>query len=142
MAAGSASKTIGSIFMNAAADEEIGIRVTSGNLAYTNGQGTSWFGSGIMDKPIGDFHPTEWRAVLSRGEHIRNVLGTPYFANVRIDIHTTRIIPEPAEYTLVVGLFALAFVILKNAYERRNGRNLANPNPKTSPSLSEHRLNN
>ena len=48
--------TIGKIFMNDAEDDEIGIRGTSGNnLAYTNGQRSRWFGSDILNKPIGDF---------------------------------------------------------------------------------------
>ena len=62
MTAGSANKTIGSIFMNRglrsdlSTGDEIGIRGTSGgNLVYTNGQTFRWIGSGILAKPIGDF---------------------------------------------------------------------------------------
>ena len=113
MTAGSATKTIGSIFMNrglrsdSSTADEMGIRGTSGgNLAYTNGQTFRWFGSGILDKkPIGDFtiHPNT--------PEIYNLLNDPFFGN---DVHLRiyrGVIPEPEEYALVFGLFALAFVI-------------------------------
>ena len=58
MTAGSASKTIGSIFMNDASNgDEIGVRGTSGaNLAYNTNGTFRWFGAGIMSKPIRDFY--------------------------------------------------------------------------------------
>ena len=53
---GGTDKNIGWIFMNDAAQDEIGIRGTPpNNLAFTNGQTTRWFGTGILNKPIGDF---------------------------------------------------------------------------------------
>ena len=140
------------MFMNDGTADEFGIRHTGGsNLWYTNGQSSLWFGSGIIDKPIGDFFdgnvwdtssiPLQERSYVATSQRL-----SPYFAGRSrggVSIYFNRgVIPEPAEYALVFGLFALAFVILKNAYERRNGRDLANSNPKTSPSLSEHRLNN
>ena len=110
----STTKTIGSIFMNDDADDQIGIRGTSGaNLAYTNGQGIKWFGSGILNKPISDFrthrmHGTDFGmgAVLS-----------PYFGETQISTHNY-IIPEPAEYALVFGLLALAFVMVRRRFLR------------------------
>ncbi len=118
--------------------DEMGIRGTPpNNLVFTNGQTSRLFGAGILNKPIGDFLTSD-----NDSRHFDSRQGAPYFGNIfGVFIHS-RAIPEPEEYALVFGLFALAFVILKNAYERRNGRDLANPNPKTSPSLSEHRLNN
>ena len=128
--------------------DEFGIRVTPPNLVYSTNDASRWFGSGIMDKPIGDFFHNDWGIPLQERSYVaRSQNLSPYFARRNfgsdVSIYFYRgVIPEPAEYALVFGLFALAFVILKNAYERRNGRDLANSNPKTSPSLSEHRLNN
>ena len=123
MTAGSATKTIGGIFMNAAAQDEIGIRGTAGggNLVYTNGQSTSWFGTGIMDKPIDDFlgglpdHDDASFGKISAA--------APYFVarggqGVPIKFHR-RVIPEPAEYALVFGLFALAFMIVRRRFQKR-----------------------
>lgn len=52
---GSASRPISSLFMNDANDDEMGIRVTPPNLVYFANDASRWFGSGILDKPIGDF---------------------------------------------------------------------------------------
>ena len=125
MTAGSASKTIGSIFMNDAAQDEIGIRGTvGGNLAYTNGQTIRWFGSGILDKPISDFKPVGTGARYG----FLNDLGAPYFAqrnnqgsfSISVNSH---IIPEPEGYALVFGLFALAFVIVRRRFQKKELRN-------------------
>ena len=68
MTFGNATKTIGGVFMNVGPNlllghrsDEIGIRGTSGaNLLYnTNGATFAWFGAGIMDKPISDFHSSQ-----------------------------------------------------------------------------------
>ena len=107
--------------MNDAADDEIGIRGTAGggNLAYTNGQETLWYGSGILNKPIGDFF-------LSNGINERTVFSStvaPYFVineNNTIGLRFHRhIIPEPAEYALVFGIFALVFVIFHRHFQRK-----------------------
>ena len=117
--AGNASKTIGGIFMNDADGDEIGIRGTSGaNLSYTNGQSFRWFGTGILDKPISDFDLTY--PVQSWGSDTQN---SPYFAanensSVRIRIHSS-VIPEPEEYALVFGLFALAFVFFAPSIQKK-----------------------
>lgn len=44
----------------------------------------------------------------------------PYFSNqsVRISING-QIIPEPAEYALVFGIFALAFVIFRRRFQKK-----------------------
>ena len=118
---GGTSSTIGNIFMNDAAVDEIGIRVTPPNLVYTNGQTFSFFGSGIMDKPIGDFFTGN---SSSRGW--LNSLGAPYFASRNGGsfsiIVSSRVIPEPSSIAFVAGLILLFIVVLKNAYEKRNGK--------------------
>ena len=91
----------------------LGPRVGGGsNLTYgTNRPAVNWVGAGILEKPIGDF--------LSRDPYIRNkaqVVG--YFGDnalgnrLRIRVHSATV-PEPEEYALVFGLFALAFVIFR-----------------------------
>ena len=57
MTFGNATKRIGGIFMNDAAQDEIGIRGTAGggNLLYNTNGTFRWFGSGILNKPISDF---------------------------------------------------------------------------------------
>ena len=128
MNAGSATKTIGSIFMNSATQDETGIRGTAGgNLAYTTNNVFRWFGSGIIDKPIGDFR----RAVRPGGLEVtrtlyseNNVSIRPYFlsgGSITIRRHPY-IIPEPAEYALVFGLFALGFVIFMKYKVQQDGK--------------------
>lgn len=121
MTAGSSTKTIGGIFVNdAGADDEVGIRGTTGggNLVYTTNDTFRWFGSGILNKPIGDFS-----SISSHDQVEPGFANRPFFIStgndVRIHINH-QVIPEPAEYALVFGLFALAFVIVRSAYLKRN----------------------
>ena len=101
--------------MNDDTVDEIGIRNTPSNLVFTNGQTSRWIGSGILNKPIGDFFPT-----LSHQAKYHNGQTGPYFANsIRMGIHS-RAIPEPEGYMLIAGFIALFIVVLKNAYEKRN----------------------
>ncbi len=98
------NRTINRMFMNdVTAADNIGIRVSSTfNYGSYSGQASSWVGSGLLEKPIGDFF-------------IKNVGAwatlEPNFARdgVTLRIHSG-IIPEPEEYALVFGLFALGFV--------------------------------
>lgn len=121
--------------MNAVAVDEIGIRGTSGNnLAYTNGQSSFWFGSGIIDKPIDDFLSAPNRLwlnnlVYSLGYNVWDDYGggllTPYFStsdNI-IRVHSSYIILEPAEYALVFGLFALGFFFFRHRFQKKELRN-------------------
>ena len=116
---GSTSRPIGSLFMNDGNIDEIGIRITPPNLVYSSNSVSRWIGSGIVDKPIGDFENGRWR---------RGFFGTPpyapYFAggSVGINIHSS-VIPEPAEYALVFGIFALAFVIVRRRFQKKGLRN-------------------
>ena len=102
-------------------DDEIEIRgKPPNNLAYTNGQTIRWFGSGILNKPISNFTAGTY-SVLGWG----HVLGAPYFAERRawtlqISVHT-HVIPEPAEYALVFGLFALGFFVFRRRFQKKGG---------------------
>ena len=130
MTFGNATKTIGGIFMNDVADDEIGVRGTAGggNLLYNTNGLFRWFGSGVMDKPIGDF----WSdgLGLSPGFPFRSVYNpenAPYFAGsggttVRIHFYN-RVIPEPEEYALVFGLFALGFVFFCHFRKKPSTKN-------------------
>ncbi len=103
----------------------LGVRVGGGsNLTYgTNRPTVNWVGAGLINKPIGDFR--------SRDPYIRNkanIIG--YFGDntlgggLRIRVHSATV-PEPEEYALVFGLFALAFVIFRrccpNFFCRKSG---------------------
>ncbi len=127
---GSTSRPIGNIFMNDADYDEIGIRITPPNLVYTNGQRTRWFGSGILNKPIGDFLSSSDRLVLdnpifSSGYAVwrddGDGLPIPYFhtSDSIIQVHS-RAIPEPEAYMMIAGFAALLYVVIRNAYDKRN----------------------
>ena len=111
--------------MNDSAVDEIGIRgFGGGNLVYTNGQLFSWFGSGIMDKPIGDFTPSPYGDSSLGFSSIQTTADRPYFALTGAHINiNSRIIPEPEQYALVFGLLALAFVIVRRRFQKKELRN-------------------
>ena len=109
---GSGSRTIASMFMNDVnLADNIGIRVSS-SLSYgTSSQASSWTGSGLLPKPIGDFFI----------KNVNNWAGlNPNFAGsgVTLRIHSA-VIPEPEEYALVFGLFALAFVFFHRHRQKK-----------------------
>ncbi len=109
--------------MNDANFDEIGIRITPPNLVFYNGQSSRWFGSGILNKPIGDFFDSDDRdnlfRAVSSGDQTSQI---PYFTRwINTEIHS-RVIPEPSSMALVAGLIVLLIVVLKNAYEKRNGK--------------------
>ncbi len=114
------NRTINRMFMNDVnTADEIGIRVNSNfNYGLLNGQASSWTGSGLLiNKPIGDFF-------------IKNVgifVGlNPNFAGsgVTLRIHS-QVIPEPEEYALVFGLFALGFVFFHRHRQKKQRRQAA-----------------
>ena len=104
------------MYDEAAGNSWLGPRVGGGsNLTYgTNRPAVNWTGAGLINKPIGDFR--------SRDPYIRNkanIIG--YFAantlgeGLRIRVHSATV-PEPEEYALVFGLFALGFVIFRRRF--------------------------
>ena len=97
--------------MNAgSADDEMGIRNTPPNLVYANMDRPYWYGSGILNKPISDFYQSSFFDSFNF-----TAKQSPYFAGqgVRVSIHS-RVIPEPAEYALVFGLFAIGFIFFRH----------------------------
>ena len=109
-------------FNNQNVADMIGIRVSSGfNYGSYSGQPSSWTGAGLLiNKPIGDFF-------------IKNVgvwpTLNPNFAGsgVTLRIHSA-VIPEPEEYALVFGLFALGFVFFHRHRQKKRRQALASPN--------------
>ncbi len=100
------SRTIASLWLDEdpGDEDDMGIRVSGSNFSYSSSVSSSWTGSGILNKPIGDFFT---------GTFNNNQPLAPRFAStsgqVRIVVNN-QIIPEPEEYALIFGLFALGFV--------------------------------
>ncbi len=106
------NRTINRMFMNDQnVADNIGIRVSSGfNYGSYSGQASSWTGSGLLiNKPVSDFV----------SGNVNHFAGTdPNFASgVTLRFHSA-VIPEPEEYALVFGLFALGFVILRRHFQK------------------------
>ena len=114
------NRTINRMFFNnQPAADQIGIRVSSSfNYGSYSGQASSWTGSGLLiNKPIGDFFI----------KNVGNWAGlNPNFAGsgVTLRIHSA-IIPEPEEYALVFGLFALGFVFFHRHRQKKQRRQAA-----------------
>ena len=114
----SGSRTISHLFLDAdnPGTDDLGIRVSGSNLNYSSGNSSAWVGSGLINKPIGDFLTGEFW----------NQNTTPLFAassggSVRIRVNS-QIIPEPKEYALVFGLFALGFVLFHRHWQKKKRR--------------------
>ena len=107
------NRTINRMFMNNQnVADNIGIRVNSNhNYGSYTGQASSWTGSGLLiNKPISDFvtgNVNNWAGL------------NPNFASgVTLRFHSA-VIPEPEEYALVFGLFALGFVFFHRRWQRK-----------------------
>ncbi len=123
----SGSRTIASFYLDedppAGDEDDMGIRVSGSTLSYSAGQSSAWVGSGIINKPIGDFFAGTFNNAVVRD------LGTPSFAaqsngSVRVIVNS-QIIPEPEEYALVFGLFALGFVIVRRHFQKKRQQSAA-----------------
>ena len=93
------------------------IRVNGSNLGYSSGDAISWNGQGTLPYAITNF------TVNNPGEYY---YGLPFFAasgtvgmpssggfRVMVSSAPSALVPEPQEYALVFGLFALGFVIVR-----------------------------
>ena len=103
--------------------DELGIRVSGSSFRYDAGGTSAWSGAGILAKPFSDFY-----SGAADGTFSFNNLGTgqtgPRFAtgsagSVVVRFHRGTVIPEPEEYALVFGLFALGFVIVRRYWRER-----------------------
>ena len=106
---GSGNRTISHLFLDDdSIADDMGIRVSGSALSYSSGASSSWAGSGLVNKPISDFHA----GTFNHGGGVTPL--HPYFAansagSIQITINSA-VIPEPEEYTLIFALFALGFV--------------------------------
>ena len=119
----SINRTISHLFMddNNTVEDTIGIRVSGSALSYSTGNSSAWVGSGIINKPIGDFFAG--RTFNNDGS------SNPWFAaasngSVRVIVNN-QIIPEPEEYALIFGLFALGFVFFHRRHRQKKQRRQA-----------------
>ena len=112
---GSGSRTISHLWLDddTPSGDDMGIRVSGSNLSYSSGNSSAWVGAGIINKPIGDFFT---------GSTYNNSLGPTFAANsagsVRVVVNSA-VIPEPEEYALVFGLFALGFVFFRRHFQQK-----------------------
>ena len=102
---GSGSRTISHLFMDedSGQEDDLGIRVSGSSLSYSTGNSSAWVGSGIINKPIGDFFAGTFNRNFG-GRFAANSEGS-----IRLVVNS-QVIPEPEEYALVFALFALGFV--------------------------------
>ena len=107
----------------------MGIRVTASSISYSTNDAVSWSGQGILSQSITNF------AVNTAGEYYYNyifgpyfpaagALGAPSFSGFRVMVSSTlaALIPEPEEYAIVFGLFALGFIFFHRHITRKNGK--------------------
>ena len=128
------SRTINNMFFRDVPNtgwDDIGPRVSS-TLNYRDNVNTrralTWMGAGIMtNKPISHFNiTTPGNFIGTRGHSAQGQLGG--FPGVddtlRIRIYGSPI-PEPEEYALVFGLFALGFVLVRRHFQKKQQRQQA-----------------
>ena len=115
---GSGSRTISHLFFDDdSIADDMGIRVSGSALSYSSGASSAWRGSGLVNKPIGDF----FTGTFNHGGGV-TPLHPNFAANsagaIQITIHSA-IIPEPEQYALVFGLFALGFVFFHRHRQKK-----------------------
>ena len=94
--------------------DEMGIRVSGSALSYSAGQSSAWIGAGLINKPIGDF----FTGIYALDSNSRPDFAANNGNSLRVVINS-QIIPEPQEYALVFGLFALGFVIARRHFQKK-----------------------
>ena len=118
------TRTIGHITLVNAGFDSVGIRVSESALSYNTNNPVSWRGRGVLPYSITNLTAT------ASGEYFYNHVSSPYFAAVgtrgtptsgglRMIISSTPVVPEPEEYALIFGLFALGFVILRRHFQKK-----------------------
>ncbi len=106
--------------------DDIGPRISGSELNYgSSSVAVNWIGAAVMNKPISHFHLTT--PGTYNGNRFGNALlggwTGPQANNLRIRVHST--IPEPEEYALVFGLFALGFVLFLRHWQKKQRRQAA-----------------
>ena len=117
----SASRTISHLYMDEdGVADNLGIRASS-SLSYGNGQSSAWVGAGIINKPIGDFFSGRTFNNLGTGSSWGPRFAAFSNGSVQVRVNS-QIIPEPQEYALVFGLFALGFVLFRRHFQQKKQR--------------------
>ena len=114
-------------FFNNPSIDYVGIRVAgSSALSYSASDNVSWSGQGTMSYPIGDFTLTpsgEYFYTYNVGPNFvaAGTLGTPSSGGLRLVVSSTprTLVPEPEEYALIFGLFALGFVLFRRHFQKK-----------------------
>lgn len=89
--------------MNSELSTDLGICVSESDLNYPGDRDSSWSGFGLVNKPISELHVG-----------IHNAVMPALFAGSM----SLRIIPEPKEYAIAFGLFALGFVFFHRQIQK------------------------
>ncbi len=120
------TRTISHIFLqNFVGSDYVGIRVSgAAPFSYNTNAPVSWRGRGILPYSITNLTTT------AAGEYFYNAYSSPYFAargtagtpasgGLRVVVSSTPVVPEPEEYALVFGLFALGFVVVRRYFQKK-----------------------
>ncbi len=130
---GIGSRTIAAMHLNNVANtgwDNIGPRVSGSNFQYGTGQpNVNWIGAATMAKPIGHFHittPGSFNGNRPGNGVLKSWTDHTQDNGLRIRVHG-RVIPEPKEYALVFGLFALGFVLFRRHLQKKQRQTQATP---------------
>ena len=125
----SSSRTISHLYMDGTGvgvdfRDDLGIRVSGGSFTYQSGASSSWSGAGLLNKPFSDFETGNTDGIFTFNNPGGGGGAIPAFAahsqgSVQLRFHRGTIIPEPQEYAIVFGLFALAFVFFHRHRQRK-----------------------
>lgn len=104
--------------------DELGIRVSTSAFRYDASGTSAWSGAGILTKPFSDFYSGSSDGTFSFNNLGTGTTGGPRFAaasdgSVVVRFHRGTVIPEPQEYALAFGLFALGFVIVRRHWQKK-----------------------
>lgn len=105
--------------------DELGIRVSGSAFRYDNGGTSEWSGAGILAKPFSDFYSGDTDGTAFSFNNLgTGGTGGPRFAagsdgSVVVRFHRGTVIPEPEEYALALGLFALGFVMVRRHWQKK-----------------------
>lgn len=124
------TSAITSLFMNedtgsgATDRDELGIRVSTSAFRYDASGTSAWSGAGILAKPFSDFYSGTEDGTFSFNNLGTTAVGGPRFAaasdgSVVVRFHRGTVIPEPEEYALALGLFALGFVLVRRHWQKK-----------------------
>ena len=127
------TRSISDIYLHNSLVDTVGIRVAgSSALSYSASDNVSWSGQGTMSYPIGDFTLTaagEYFYTYSAGPNFvaSGTLGTSSSGGLRLVVSSEprALVPEPEEYALVFGLFALGFVVVRRHFQKKGRQQAA-----------------